>query len=555
MRQVTTKAAVSGFVPMMDAAWKEIEAELTPTDPLLHSSGMYLRWDPTDASTAAAGEAAWAKVLKEYAETPSMNPETGEASQMVKMIAFDAAEQPWAEAATVVPHCGDNLTAAKLTNMLRGNGFLGAGVHVKTLEKVPLALQGVLSQTFKLVVTYDGAPNEGVPSSFIAKFLNPDAGFAFFRMVCGSQGMTSFGLEDWCYSTGFFEKNGVRQAKCYFTSYDSQRENYCLILEDMNEAGYTGGDQLSGGPAKDMPPNLPVFLETMESIASFNARFLNKSFCTQDAWEGINLSDTNIVTMDHPFFVTIWPVLSNAVAATAPDLFDQAGVLSKDDPFWGPINNLLEVQVDYYHSFTSMEKGGLYYTTIQHGDVRSENVFFPKSGHGKPCLIDFQLLRHWAPEFDCFYFYTMSTPSEWRQANDLEMMNVYYDVLMNEAGTDRAEYTWDVFCLQAQMCIIFIMLAFVFIAPQIGESLLPGADKRKGDVCIAMCTRLKSLIEDWDAHKYGPGSAIDATIARSKKVPQPTLSEWSQEAKTLVPSKYLNGRDVRYYQNYLANKK
>ena len=33
--------------------------------------------------------------------------------------------------------------------------------------------QGVLSQTFKLVVTYDGKPNAGVPSEFIAKFLNP----------------------------------------------------------------------------------------------------------------------------------------------------------------------------------------------------------------------------------------------------------------------------------------------------------------------------------------------------------------------------------------------
>ena len=57
-----------------------------------------------------------------------------------------------------------------------------------------------------------------------------------------------------------------------------------------------------------------------------------------------------------------------------------------------------------------------------------------------------------------------------------------------------------------------------------------------------MCKRLKSMIQDWGADKMGPGSAIDAAIARSKAVPQPKLSEWSQEATTLVPSKYLNGR-------------
>ena len=81
-------------------------------------------------------------------------------------------------------------------------------------------------------------------------------------------------------------------------------------------------------------------------------------------------------------------------------------------------------KVDYYLAFTSIEKGGLYYTTISHGDVRSENLFFPKGGAGAPAFIDFQLLKHMAPEFDCFYFYTMSTPTEWRQANDLELMNV-----------------------------------------------------------------------------------------------------------------------------------
>jgi hypothetical protein len=32
-----------------------------------------------------------------------------------------------------------------------------------------------------------------------------------------------------------------------------------MVLEDMNGAGYSCGDQLSGGPAKGMPPDLAMF--------------------------------------------------------------------------------------------------------------------------------------------------------------------------------------------------------------------------------------------------------------------------------------------------------
>ena len=43
-------------------------------------------------------------------------------------------------------------------------------------------------------------------------------------------------------------------------------------MEDMNSAGYTGGDQLSGGPGEGEPPHLDMFLKTQETIAKFNAR-------------------------------------------------------------------------------------------------------------------------------------------------------------------------------------------------------------------------------------------------------------------------------------------
>jgi hypothetical protein len=74
--------------------------------------------------------------------------------QMERMIKFDSGELPWeAGSSMVVPSSGERLDAAKLTNMLRGGGHIGPSCSVKTLEKVALALQGVASQTFKLLVT------------------------------------------------------------------------------------------------------------------------------------------------------------------------------------------------------------------------------------------------------------------------------------------------------------------------------------------------------------------------------------------------------------------
>ena len=35
---------------------------------------------------------------------------------------------------------------------------------------------------------------------------------------------------------------------------DSKRDVFCLLMEDLNEAGYAGGDQLTGGPSEGPVP-------------------------------------------------------------------------------------------------------------------------------------------------------------------------------------------------------------------------------------------------------------------------------------------------------------
>ena len=122
-------------------------------------------------------------------------------------------------------------------------------------------------------------------------------------------------------------------------------------MENMTKSGYTVGDQLSGGPAADQPPNLPVFLDTIEAIASFNSRFVNKA---HGEWEGHSLEQW-VMGMENEFLHMMWPGMSKAVAATAPQILEDGGILKKDDPFWKSIDNFCDLQVDFYNSFSQID--------------------------------------------------------------------------------------------------------------------------------------------------------------------------------------------------------
>ena len=131
------------------------------------------------------------------------------------------------------------------------------------------------------------------------------------------------------------------------------------------------------------------------------------------------------------------------------------------------------------------------------------------------------------------------------------MLNVYYDALITESGADPNEYTWDVFCLEVQHGLVFLIIAFVFLVPEVQASLEPGADRRKADMVKLVCKNLKAAIEIWDCDKFGPGSPLDAMILRAKKN-EPT-HVWAKEAETMIPTKFRFGRDPTFYERYLES--
>jgi hypothetical protein len=131
-----------------------------------------------------------------------------------------------------------------------------------------------------------------------------------------------------------------------------------------------------------------MFLSTMEVLAKFNARTLNK---IGEKWEGNDLREI-IPPGDSEFLCAVWPGVTGAVMQIAPGIYEQAGIMPADDPAWDQCRCFIERQVDYYHvASLNSEGNSIYNMSFNHGDARSENVFFPLAREGTPALIDFQV--------------------------------------------------------------------------------------------------------------------------------------------------------------------
>eukprot|EP01052_Picozoa_sp_SAG31_P002253 SAG31_NODE_77_length_27533_cov_47.448859_24_plen_566_part_00 len=526
------------------------ESTRVSADPLKHRSGMFLRWDPNDKATASQGQAAWDDLLTNFYSLPPVD-EGGVPQQQLAMTTFDGNDHPFEASPMVTPRAGHQLTPERLTNMLRGEKYLTAAQSVLTADVKTLALQGVLSQTFKVTVTYSGEPD--LPDVFIAKFLSPAPTFAFTRMVMGGTGMGAFRLEDWMYNNDFFRKAGCRQPECYFSSHDPVRETFCLLMEDLNTE-FSGGDQLSGGPGADEPHHHLGNLEVIEAMATFNAKTFNK---TRTAWEGQVLVPDLIGNFKIPFFQTVWPAVTMGLLEPCKAVMDAAGVIPASDPRWQKMAYMTEHQVRWFEALDCLkEQGGFYNACIAHGDARSENIFFPLSRKGTPAFIDFQLCKEITPAFDAFYWMWWSCKKQWRLANELEYINVYYDSLREKVGSVADDYTWEVFLFEWVTVCPFFIFAMEFFTPELGEALQQdpnseGYDARKVELLTEMSRRSVDCMTEWILDK-DPAQFIK--FLEDLKDESPKGTSWAKGAcAQWVPEKFLNGRDPSFYEKFKNN--
>jgi hypothetical protein len=270
----TTTAAPGGEAAAAPTATPTAEEGVPPQEPEPVANpavgGLFMRWDPNDPAATEA-PAKWAAAVTTMKALPPMSEKGFEAQQSI--MDFGEEIKAWTSD-TMIPFTDDTVTTGQLTAMLRSRGTIADGVSVSAVDKKALGIQGILSQTYRYTVTYEGG--EG-PKSMIAKFAPPAVDWKF---LTGSTCLKSLAEEVTVYETEFFTKIGLgknvgaqAQPQCFFAAYDDIREELIILLEDFGERALTAGDQISGGPATGKPPSLEKFLPAFKAAGDLNGKY------------------------------------------------------------------------------------------------------------------------------------------------------------------------------------------------------------------------------------------------------------------------------------------
>ena len=183
--------------------------------------------------------------------------------------------------------------------------------------------------------------------------------------------------------------------KPYFSAYDADAGALCILMEDL--AALEAGNQVGGcTPAQARA--------AVDAMAALHAEFWD------DAPPGVPRHDHAADEITH-MHAASWRQLRRYGAQGLPvptELLDAADAIT---PHIGAIKSgLAEPPI-----------------TLQHGDMRLDNMFFESDGSVR--LIDWQVIRAGRGAYDLAYFLATSLPTESRREMQSELITAYVDAL------------------------------------------------------------------------------------------------------------------------------
>lgn len=588
-------------------------------NPLQHDhSTMYLRWDPygTDRATILA-EAAWTNLLERLKigneatktswllEEPVLLSAEDGMDRAKFLFEFEKLTQPWEQASEhTVPWTPSDITRRSLTYMLHSKALLStssisdesipAGWAVRQCD-VGNCVQGRLSRTAPIRCKYHdetGASKPG-PGSLVAKFLPRQREFLAERRDNGAGGLNVFGTEVAVYRHELMTDLGIKQPKCFFEAHDPERDCFCILMEDLQAAGFSSGETLSElgelnvGESSRLP-SLTLYAEVVRVLADSNSRRYNTS---QGMWTSLHNADFDLDKLllgfdSHAYLAIMYRQLQNHFSVADEDTeedeaFQNVGFkqlcswlgytegLDKcyTSAFERGVLWMLENQQQFRLASRSREDGGWLDCSIVHGDCRIDNIWFPtpskqnRDGASKAdrfglraidgqCVrfIDFQHVKRACVAYDVTVFLAHSVPTEWRRQNELQLLSLYFDaVKATQAYTEWVgshageELTWEMFLLEVQFCLLHYMPSHIVTAATTVspfESIDPKRFYRGG----AFVRRFLEMLNDWSPSSRANSSQspiqmiIDAAARRSRDVEeQRQQAGWTQTGNKWTP--------------------
>lgn len=130
--------------------------------------------------------------------------------------------------------------------------------------------------------------------------------------------------------------------------------------------------------------------------------------------------------------------------------------------------------------------------TLVHGDLRSDNIFFPE-GEPEPIIIDWQTCGMGQPMTDIARWLTQSIDIETRRGGEEALLSIYHERLL-ERGVKG--YTHKAMMSEYQLNLVVTLLMFSMSMDEIDQS-----SERAAPLFHAMYSRLEAALEDWDVEK------------------------------------------------------
>jgi len=298
----------------------------------------------------------------------------------------------------------DAIDPAWMTAALRASGALPTG-EVVALDVKPVG-NGLVGDSFRLTITYDGAP-ASAPASVVGKFAAADpasrASGAAFNL---------YGRE-----VGFYRELassvGIITPKTHFARIDPETSAFTLIFEDFGPA--RPGDQLTGC-----------------SVADARTAMLEAAALHAPRWNDPALREIDWLRAGADMYPAIIAALPGVIAAYR-ERYD--GVLEAE--YMALVNRLPEIM----GQFQGAADGPF---TIQHGDFRLDNILFDIQGGARRMgTLDWQTLAIGPGMTDVSYFLSAGLSPDLRRANERELVGAYHDELRRlGVGDYSADQSW-----------------------------------------------------------------------------------------------------------------
>jgi hypothetical protein len=314
-----------------------------------------------------------------------------------------------------------------------------------------------MSILFRLTPTY--ADGDG-PASVIVKLAPPypqvrqvAAGYKFYEREV--RVYTELGTEI-----------GFRPPKCWLGAHDPETDDFVLVLEDLR--GHRVADQLAGCA----PADARLIVGEMAKLHAAwwqSPRFAELPYLQSPA-------DPPYPQFHDQAHKQSWPIVQERFGELIPDRIRRLG------DHWEDIGAPIMLDAPNHP------------TTLTHGDVRLDNVFFRDEGD-PVTVVDWQIAFDGVGAGDLAYFMSQSLTVDDRRAHEQELGRLYHDTLM--AGGVR-DYPFEEFWLDYRRSVLFDLC----------YPLQGGAVELVNDRAFAlartMLERSMAAIEDLDADELAP---------------------------------------------------